>query len=94
MWWDGDVLTSVERYTPGEDRWTNVSPMLKRRSALGAAVVGDYIFAVGGMECGTPLSSVERYDPTTDRWSNVAEMSVPRGAVAVAALQGVRSWGW
>lgn len=60
-------------------------------SGVGVAVVGQYLYAIGGFDDSSPLNSVERYDPSTDQWTYVACMSTCRGGVGAGAM-GERIW--
>src|SRR5436190_7370866 len=83
------------RYTPDTDTWTSLAPMPTARDGLGAAVVGNAIYAIGGRpETGGPCSSfdqfatVERYDIASDTWSEVAALPSPRSDVGAIAHGG------
>jgi kelch-like protein 8 len=55
------------------------------------AVVGQYLYAVGGFDDSSPLNSIERYDPVTNQWTYVASMNTCRGGVGAGAM-GERIW--
>lgn len=61
-----------------------------RRSAVGAAVLGNKIYVVGGYDGNSSLNSVECYDPEMNQWKFVASMSTLRSAAGVTALNGKR----
>lgn len=61
--------SSVEQYDPRVDRWRDVCPMSVARDGMGAAVLGNRIFAVGGCDGKAFLKTVEEYDPFTDTWN-------------------------
>jgi N-acetylneuraminic acid mutarotase len=91
----GGAGNDNNRYTPATDTWTTLAPMPTARDGLGAAVVGDAIFAIGGRAqtagpCSdaTPLATVERYDINTDTWTTVAPLPTPRSDVGVIAHGG------
>ena len=42
------VFGQMESYDPGADTWQSHAPMLTPRHAVGAAVVGDWIYVAGG----------------------------------------------
>ena len=52
--------------------------MTTARRGHGVAVLGDFLYAVGGWDGTRVLSSVERYDPATNVWSVVAAMTTER----------------
>jgi hypothetical protein len=62
---DGDILALggcchphavrlVDIYSPRTNTWSAGPQMLVRRSTLGAAVIGDRVYAVGGDNAGNP----------------------------------------
>jgi N-acetylneuraminic acid mutarotase len=77
------------RYRPLTDTWTELTPMPTSRGALGAAVIGHRLYAVGGFSAalGT-LARLEIYDFRTGRWSRGPDMRTPREHLAAAALEG------
>ena len=81
------VGSRLERYTVATDTWATLSPMPTARAGLGAAVVGDAIFAIGGRTGGSPctggaLANVERYDIAADTWTAVAPLPMALSDVA------------
>jgi len=50
------------------------------------AVVGQYLYAIGGFDDSSPLNSVERYNPATNQWTYVACMTTCRGGVGAGAM--------
>lgn len=60
-------------------------------TGVGIAVVGQYLYAIGGFDDSSPLDSVERYNPTTNQWTFVACMTTCRGGVGAGAM-GERIW--
>ena len=79
-------LSSVEEYIPSLDQWVVVNPMLSPRSGLGTAVLGGYIYVVGGHDGSAPLSTMERYDPLVNEWSLQPHMTVSRDCVGTAVV--------
>lgn len=85
-------------YDPASDVWNaGLAPLPTGRNALGAAVVGDAIYAVGGRTAGGGpcsgfgagvLATVERYDIASDSWTTVASLPSPRQDLAAAAVGG------
>lgn len=81
------------RYTPETDTWEVLAPMPTGRTGLGAAVVGDSIYAVGGRTStspcsGGPLATVERYDILTDTWTTVAPLPTALSDIGVISHGG------
>jgi kelch-like protein 20 len=52
--------------------------MSSRRLGVAVAVLGGYLYAIGGSDGSCPLSTVERYDPRTNRWCPVPSMTTRR----------------
>ncbi|XP_063970300.1 kelch-like protein 5 [Lytechinus pictus] len=76
----------VERYDPRSDTWCTVAPMSLCRDAVGVAVLGDRLFAVGGYDGQTYLSAVECYDPQTGEWSTAASLTPGRAGACVVQV--------
>jgi len=68
-----DPLATVEEYDPATDTWRRRADIHTARGFLGAAIVGRYIYAIGGRTTGN--TPVERYDPVADRWDNLPPAS-------------------
>lgn len=60
-----------------EKKWVTKCSMQEPRARFSSAVVGDYIYAVGGFNT-LRLRSVERYDPISDTWRYVESMDKER----------------
>ncbi|MCX6023385.1 MAG: hypothetical protein NTZ05_16985, partial [Chloroflexi bacterium] len=81
---DQSVLATVERYDPahiGTILWSIQAPMPTARAGLGAALVGNFIYAVGGRDGLTPhegaaLTVNEAYDTVLNVWTTKAPMPV------------------
>ena len=58
--------------------------MSVNRGGLGLAVVGRYLFALGGHNGREYLTLSEIYDPFEDKWTCVAPMMLARAGVGVA----------
>ena len=50
-------LNFVERYDPQLNKWTKVASMSTRRLGVGVAVLGGYLYAVGGSDGTSPLNT-------------------------------------
>ncbi|PIO62712.1 kelch repeat protein, partial [Teladorsagia circumcincta] len=59
-----------------------------RRRRVGAAVINNLLYAVGGNDGSTKLKSVERYDPHRNYWAIVDSMGTKREGVSVSVLNG------
>uniref|UniRef100_A0A3Q3X9D1 Kelch-like protein 20 n=1 Tax=Mola mola TaxID=94237 RepID=A0A3Q3X9D1_MOLML len=79
----------LSRYDPKTNQWSSdVAPTSTCRTSVGVAVLGGYLYAVGGQDGVSCLNIVERYDPKENKWTRVASMSTRRLGVAVAVLGG------
>lgn len=80
---------SVEVYDPVKNKWSQKSAMKTPRFSFQAEIVGEEIFALGGVnDQVNALSSVEEYDPSTDRWSPQKGMNLARSAFKTAEVNG------
>ena len=84
------VLSSVEEYDPGTNRWRFVAPLPEPLHHSAAAVVDDIIYVIGGYRTLSfdATAVVYRYDPRSDLWSPAAALPSPRGALAAAVIDG------
>lgn len=55
-------LRTVEVYDPHTNKWTNCSPMSKRRGGVAVAVLGECLYALGGHDVPTTNPSAARFD--------------------------------
>lgn len=78
----------VEVYDCETDIWCQRALMPTPRAYLGAAVVNDKIYAIGGSDSTGSLSVNEEYDPATDIWTTKAPMPTPRRGFAIAVVEG------
>lgn len=74
------------RYDPKENKWAKVAPMTTRRLGVAVAVLGGYLYAIGGSDGQSPLNTVERYDPRHNKWSPVSPMSTRRKHLGCAVF--------
>ena len=65
--------------------WITKTPLKTPRSGLGAAVVGDFIYAAGGTYESTPLKTTESYNIELDCWKDSPSMNESRSGLAVTA---------
>jgi N-acetylneuraminic acid mutarotase len=56
------------------------------RNRLACANVGDFIYAIGGMDVRGSSDACERYDTKNDAWVKLAPMPTPRHGHALVAL--------
>lgn len=52
-------LKTVEVFNTDTKKWTEIAPLNNKRSALGAAVVGDVLYVCGGNICTNLLFTVK-----------------------------------
>lgn len=85
-------LDVVERYDCAAAAWSGATQGVPRmrapRASLGAAAVGDTLFAVGGQAGRETFASVDVLDLHTGAWTAAPPMAAPRKYGAVAALRG------
>lgn len=86
--------TSVPTIEPDGGSWATKASMPTARWGLGAAVVDDKIYAIGGStlqgsrpSAGGVVGKNEQYDPTTNKWSSKASMPTPRSNFAIAVYE-------
>ncbi|XP_024881553.1 kelch-like protein 5 [Temnothorax curvispinosus] len=78
---------TVECFDFSTLRWSILPSMNCSRRGSGVAVLGGFLYAVGGHDGGhCYLNMVERWDPGTGQWSSICPMSVQRFGVGVAVL--------
>ncbi|CAH0493568.1 unnamed protein product [Peronospora farinosa] len=80
---------SMERYDPDTNRWITMPSMKKARSYLGATIVGNFIYVVGGFNGHAHLSSVERFDLEKHEWELMPHLMTGRSGLAVVTLNGL-----
>uniref|UniRef100_A0A672UAY8 Kelch-like protein 20 n=1 Tax=Strigops habroptila TaxID=2489341 RepID=A0A672UAY8_STRHB len=81
------VVYSSARYDPKENKWTRVASMSTRRLGVAVAVLGGFLYAVGGSDGTSPLNTVERYNPQENRWHTIAPMGTRRKHLGCAVYQ-------
>ena len=75
-------------YDPATDTWVALAPLPEHLNHVGAAVLHDKLYVIGGWTQNLiAVSSVYRYDVTSDRWTILAQMPTARGAAATLAYQ-------
>ena len=60
--------------------------MTTRRLGVAVAVLGGYLYAIGGSDGQSPLNTVERYDPRQNKWSQVSPMATRRKHLGCAVF--------
>src|SRR5256886_2367668 len=107
--WSSDVCSSdlrnnhasaaAYRYDPTANRWERIADLPAPRHHMPLAVVGDTLYAVGGLtgESFVPENTLWLYREDANRWEPRAALPAPRGASGAAAVSGklivVGGWG-
>jgi hypothetical protein len=65
----GSVTTAVQIYDRNTDMWTPGAAMPTARANLALGILGDTIYAIGGIAFGSNLNTVEAYDIDKDQWT-------------------------
>jgi hypothetical protein len=79
---------TVKRFLPWLNNYKLLAPLITPRRELGACLVENQLYAVGGVYGLNALSSVERYNPVKNIWQECGRMKYARRACAVTALNG------
>lgn len=87
-----EITNTVDIYIPATNTWRLGSSMSNSRQGLGAVVLNDKIYALGGSISGqnglgeTYLSSVEEYNTSQFNWTPKASMNTARSEFGIAAV--------
>jgi len=82
------VYSTVCVYDPANNNWDTAAEMPTARTMLGASVVDDMIYAVGGLTEAEFSAELEVYDPATNAWTIAADMPTARDCLATAVVDG------
>ncbi|XP_022086948.1 kelch-like protein 9 [Acanthaster planci] len=86
----GDVLTY---YNSETKKWRVLTKMIQPRHHHAAAVLGGFLYVMGGRELvnnmDDPLKSAFRYDPRTESWIQIADMRNARESFQMGVLDGM-----
>lgn len=83
------LLAGSEVFDPRTGRWTAIANVPVARFGARAAVLGNRIYVVGGVDSlGVPSDRVDVYDPAGNSWAPFGALATPRGVPAVGALDG------
>ena len=81
--------SSVERLHLSSQTWSPGPALSGARGWPGVAVLGDYIYCVGGYDGrDRAINTVERLSKWGDRWEQVSPMNKVRGGCGLVAFQG------
>ena len=84
-----ELLNDVEYYDPRRKKWREADDweLVYPSASLGAVVVDDSAFAIGGFSSFGPLGSVQRYHPGVGT-AEKASLLLPRGGLVAVVFQG------
>jgi hypothetical protein len=77
---------TLKRFLPWLNIWKALAPLKTPRRELGACLVGNQLYAVGGVYGLNALRTVERYNPVKNEWQEVPKMRHSRRACSAAAM--------
>jgi N-acetylneuraminic acid mutarotase len=83
-----EASQALWRYDIAAGKWAELPSMPTPRGALGAAFVGDTLYAVGGRNGVDSFATVEAYDLKRGRWFERAPLPGKRDHLGVASLGG------
>jgi len=88
-----DVSKDLRVYNNESNRWVNLASMESSRYQHGIAVIGNFLFVVGGQsnydtKGKTAVDTVFRYDPRYNRWMKVQSMIEKRTFFLLSAIDG------
>ncbi len=87
--WDGKAMQdemwrmSLQQDAQGVAGWELITHLDGARAFLGATVVNDLIYVVGGYDGKQELDTAQTYSLSTGEWSDLPPMSTPRGGLSV-----------
>lgn len=76
------------RFSPKLNTWTNIEPLIQRRSGAATVSLNDFVYVVGGKSARTYLNSCEKYDPLANSWTFVQPLLSPRDFAGAAVVNG------
>jgi N-acetylneuraminic acid mutarotase len=78
----------VHVYDPTTNTWAEKASLPNQRSYLTAAVTGNKLYILGGVDGSTAnvMRTVSMYNPVTNAWTTKAPMPTARSALAAARL--------
>lgn len=88
-----DVSKELRVYDDSRQRWINLASMENSRYQHGIAVIGNFLFVVGGQsnydtKGKTAVDTVFRYDPRYNKWTNAASLIEKRTFFHLSAING------
>ncbi|XP_039262688.1 kelch-like protein 9 [Styela clava] len=88
-----DVSMDLRIFDERSKRWINLAPMENSRYQHGIAVIGNFLFVVGGQsnydtKGKTAVDTVFRYDPRYNQWIKVRSLNEKRTFFHLSAIDG------
>ncbi|MBI5216604.1 MAG: T9SS type A sorting domain-containing protein [Ignavibacteriae bacterium] len=80
------IYNDVQIYDPSTDSWSSGLPMPTARQRLGATVLGNKIYVVGGTNNSNYTNVTEIYDPLTNSWSVGDSLQTTRNSFGITTL--------
>lgn len=65
---------------------TQIASLSIGRDAIGVALLGDCLVAVGGYDGTQYLKTVDQYDPDTNEWTQLAPLNCNRAGACVVTI--------
>ena len=88
--WPSSAVNTVYAYNPATNTWTQRANLPRDRGAMGVAVMGGEIYAVGGLiDGGTAVGDLTVYDPQSNTWTELEPMPTPRDHLVAEAADGM-----
>lgn len=72
------IHNECEVYSPKTNLWTQISPMISRRSRAGVSSLRKMLWVVGGYDGENDLATAESYNPLTNLWQQITPMGTKR----------------
>lgn len=83
---DSSVSDLNEAYDPIANTWSNKALMTTQRYLGGAAVGGEDIFVIGGVDASTDLATNEAYNPSGNTWTAKTSMLTSRKEFGIGTV--------
>lgn len=82
----GTAQNTNYKFDPVANSWTTAAVLLSARGYMGAFVLNDLAYIIGGNYFTTALSTVDRYDYTLNAWANRAGLGTVRHEPAALSI--------
>ncbi|KAF7148494.1 hypothetical protein RHSIM_Rhsim03G0148200 [Rhododendron simsii] len=81
-------LSTLDSYSPSEDRMKSLKPMTCVRSYASQATLNGELYVLGGVDGDMWHDTVESYNPTSNQWVSRPSLNQKKGSLAGASLCG------